>query len=49
MDSSSLSNISTKIGESVGLVQPEPKRDWVKWALIFALLAIVGINISKQC
>lgn len=45
MDSSSLSNISTKIGESVGLVQPEPKRDWVKWALIFALLAIVGINI----
>lgn len=45
MDSNSLSNISTKIGESVGLVQPEPKRDWVKWALIFALLAIVGINI----
>lgn len=42
---SSLSNIQTKIGESVGLIEPEPKRDWVKWILVISLLAILGINI----
>lgn len=41
----SLSNIQTKIGESVGLIEPEPKRDWVKWILVIALLALLGINI----
>lgn len=45
MDTSTLSNFSNKIGESVGLVESEPKRDWVKWLLIFALLAILGVNI----
>ena len=41
----SLSNIQTKIGESVGLIEPEPKRDWVKWILVIALLALLGVNI----
>lgn len=41
----SVSSFPSKIGESVGIVDSQPKRDWVKWILIFALLAILGVNI----
>jgi hypothetical protein len=39
------SDIQTKLGEAVGLVEPKPNYDWVKWVLFIALLALIGVNV----
>lgn len=41
----SISNVGTSMGEAVGVIEPKPKYDWVKIAIIIGVLALLGLNI----